>query len=172
MPTFKAALAASRVQDLMNKEGVTGDDLIKAILAGPGIREVFVLTENILKNTLKSEGLSNTGKSGEITVEVGLDGINIYAAYYLYILEEGAKYSSKMPPVDDIQRWVEQKGIGGNDPRSVAFAIAKSIQKKGLEPHPGLLDQMREGFLKEFKEAAAKNLKAAILGMFKKHSDK
>jgi len=50
------------------------------------------------------------------------------------------KYTNKMPPVDTLAQWVKAKGMKGRDAkgkfishRSLAFAIAKKIQKKGIK---------------------------------------
>ena len=42
------------------------------------------------------------------------------------------KFSTKQPPLSAILPWVKRKGLGGGKPKSVAFAIALSIKRRGL----------------------------------------
>ena len=57
---------------------------------------------------------------------------------YGIVIEKGRRPSSDpktTPPVDAIQLWVTRKlGLSGKEARSAAFAIAKSIAKKGFSP--------------------------------------
>lgn len=62
----------------------------------------------------------------------------------------GAVYAAHMPPPSVIQKWIEVKPIlprprmlkSGKtkipSPRSLSYAIAKSIERKGIEPFPAL----------------------------------
>lgn len=92
-----------------------------------------------------------------ITYEVKLFGtfvvITVFSPMnYSYYAHEGRK-PGRMPPIEPIQRWVKQKGIAGryyvsksgerrrrggkvrqyNEDRSAAWAIARSIAKKGTK---------------------------------------
>lgn len=51
---------------------------------------------------------------------------------YAPFVEYGRR-PGKQPPVDAILRWIVFKGIGGPHPRRQAFAIARSIGKKGVK---------------------------------------
>lgn len=48
-----------------------------------------------------------------------------------YFVEYGRKPNRRPPPVEPILRWIILKGIGSD--RGLAFAIAKSIGKKGFK---------------------------------------
>lgn len=53
------------------------------------------------------------------------------------IIEKGRGRNKRMPPIKAIQGWVRRKGIASSrNAKSVAFAIAKSIAKRGLPPPP------------------------------------
>jgi len=53
---------------------------------------------------------------------------------YGIVMEYGRKPGSRMPPVDAIQYWVVRKlQLSADEAESAAWAIAKSIAKKGIE---------------------------------------
>lgn len=164
MKTFKQAVRDLDTSEARAKAQLTGEDVARAVLGGENVREALSLAEGQLRQSLEQRDLSDTGRSSELSYEVTARGVSIYAATHLFVLKNGAKYGSRMPPVDDILAWVQRKGIGGSDPRSVAFAVARSIQKNGLEPHPGLTDDWREAVMEELKERARKDIKQAAKG--------
>lgn len=114
-------------------------------------------------STIRDEGMWTTGKlasSGKVQkVEGDDDAIDVgffskdgegYAAF----VEYGRK-AGKMPPVDDIKQWLRKKNrtrsgtknalssaaafMGrkvGDYVTSLAWAIAKTIARKGTQPHP------------------------------------
>lgn len=61
--------------------------------------------------------------------------IEILSEKYLEFVDKGRK-PGKMPPIDDIQKWVIQKPVKfiGKTDSQTAFIIAKSIGKKGIVP--------------------------------------
>lgn len=161
MATFKEVLTKQQAEDMARKESITGQDIVNVMLSSPDVKKVLVLTEDVLKQSLKDQQVSNTGESGNLRYEINVTGIKVYAVYYLYVLQEGANYKDKMPPVEAILKWVNDKGIGGSDPESVAFAVAKSIQRHGLKPHPDLLKEWEAAFRTEMKKVLAKSMKEA-----------
>jgi len=56
--------------------------------------------------------------------------IEILAEDYLKYVDDGRKPNLKPPPIAEITRWTRLKGI----PQRLAFPIAKSIGKIGIEP--------------------------------------
>ena len=58
---------------------------------------------------------------------------------YAYFVEHG-RAPGTLPPISAIKRWVITKGIAGNDATSMAWAIAKSIAKKGTQRFRGRTD--------------------------------
>lgn len=106
------------------------------------------------KAELISTGKRATGELiNSIRPEVVIKG-DVYSAvlniadYYKYV-EWGRKRGSKMPPVSAILKWVKvkpvvphQNTLSGRVPtqEQLAWAIAKGIQKNGIEPTPALRD--------------------------------
>lgn len=81
-----------------------------------------------------------------VTVNDNVVSLQVTALDYLQWLDQGRK-PGKMPPVDSIFKWVKKKGLKprqqglSKSKRSLqqrqmglAFAIAKSIEKKGIKP--------------------------------------
>ncbi len=69
------------------------------------------------------------------SVEVKVQGGHgvILANDYTKYLTRG-RAGGKKPPIDPLEKWVNEKlGIGGKDARSVAFAVATKIGKKGTK---------------------------------------
>lgn len=98
-----------------------------------------------IKDILKSEGKDATGtlinSIGYRIQEGPADGdeieLIVFWADYGDYVDRGRKPGGKMPPVKNILDWVKLKGIRGKGKQtqeSVAFAIAKGIQKNGIEP--------------------------------------
>lgn len=114
-----------------------------------------------------TDAVNNLNKAGKIASGALQDSISvtdfklsgsimsvgIKALYYYKIIDEGAKFTSKMPPVDAIKKWLQsekgkirntkkaifkreknRKRIEKIDNNSLAWAIAKSIKKRGLKP--------------------------------------
>lgn len=79
---------------------------------------------------------------------------------YASIVEDGRASNSRMPPVDELVKWMRQKPVrlrneGGqfrkSTPqamRSAAFAMAKSIAKRGIKPVPFFSEAMNTEFEK------------------------
>lgn len=106
-----------------------------------------------------------------------------FPKHFIYV-DEGTRphriqYGAKMPPVSAIMEWISLKT---NLPRTTgtAFAVAKSIQKRGLN-HPGipakriwnsieksfnetLLDRLVEAVVKKLEEPVDKDLKGLFDG--------
>lgn len=53
--------------------------------------------------------------------------------HWAYV-EYGRRKGAKMPPVDAISQWIKDKGIPYKRLDGLAWYIAKSIQKNGIEP--------------------------------------
>lgn len=81
----------------------------------------------------------NTGEAkNSLKFEITDKGIRIFSDMpgrpfnYLFTLEDGRK-PGKMPPVQNIQQWLEQRGINPPDisQKSLAFLIARRIGREG-----------------------------------------
>lgn len=98
---------------------------------------------DLYRQNLANAGMSKEGALYNFTWNVDFNGQMFQLIFRLpkewYFVEHGRKPSAKMPPVDAILKWVEFKhiaprGVNGKIPskRSVAFAIAKKIQREGF----------------------------------------
>ena len=60
----------------------------------------------------------------------------VYSAPYVAAIEFGREPGS-MPPVDPIYEWARRRlGMSESEAKKVAWAIAKKIEKEGIEPTP------------------------------------
>lgn len=117
-------------------------------------RTIEVLNEyaqawaNAYKAELIAEGKRATGDlirsvSGEVVFENDVYSAVLNVADYYKYVEWGRRKGGKMPPVSAILKWVQVKPViarpntlTGLVPtqEQLAYAIAKSIQQKGIEP--------------------------------------
>jgi hypothetical protein len=87
--------------------------------------------------------ISNKHASGELINSIkyvvnktGNDiHIQILGKDYLMYVDQGRK-PGRMPPTKPIEKWIPQRGlkVKAKERKSVAFAIAKSIERDGIEP--------------------------------------
>ena len=77
-------------------------------------------------------GMNATGEWVEhIEINVGLNSGTIRGRQYTEQLAKGRRPGS-MPPIAPLEKWVNAKfGIHGTQAKSIAFAIAKKIEKEG-----------------------------------------
>ena len=90
------------------------------------------VVDRFLIPRFKELGMMATGEWEEsIEIVVGLDKGTIRGRQYSEQLAKGRKYG-KRPPIAPLERWVNAKfGISGKEATSMAFAIAKKIEKEG-----------------------------------------
>lgn len=107
----------------------TRDAAVRA-LQRTGDRVVVKAVEYVEKKNRVDTGLFRSAFRKE-DVDDGCDVIN--DAPYAAPLEFGSR--PHMPPVAAIEEWVMRKGYAsGKDAKSMAWAIAKRISKKGTKP--------------------------------------
>lgn len=114
------------------------------------------------KNSIASGKLFNS-----IDYKIVSDGksIKLYFIaedYYIFI-EEGSVFTTKMPPINSIRRWMISKGmeIGGK----AEFKIQRAIFKNGIRPKPYLRDikqTLKNMYKDDLELALKKDLKAII----------
>jgi len=77
----------------------------------------------------------------------------VYPAIYAENIEYG-RMPGSMPPVDSLITWVKRKlGItNSKEARGIAWAIAKSIKKRGIDPSP-FLEPAVEQAVEEFNRS-------------------
>jgi hypothetical protein len=97
-----------------------------------------------LINSLHANGKMTTGQTAQqITVTSDGNGAQLQLPGYIQLLETGRGPTSSSPTAGDqpmierIKAWCEVKGI----PDKAAWAIKKSIDKKGFEGVPGILSE-------------------------------
>jgi len=94
----------------------------------------------ILKATLQAMGL---GKSrllkSVIVIRVG-NTFGIHFSEYAHFVDSGRGANKKPPPVRAISDWIVRNGIHAKNLTTLqlAFAISRSIGKKGIKPRPFL----------------------------------
>lgn len=117
----------------MNSEIKISDELILQTMQN--VIDLFLIPKFI------SLGMNATGswiKALEPRVEDGNGAI--YGFDYTYWLANGRKPGTA-PPISALIPWVTAKfGIGGNEARSIAFAVAAKIKAEGTEYYPNGTD--------------------------------
>lgn len=124
------------------------------------LSEVGKYVTDTYKEKLKSGGVYATGKlynSVKYRIEVLENRLHFEfeAEDYWINIEEGRAAGSKMPPVEQIRKWMIAKGIP--DMPGTAYTIARSIGKKGIKPKPYLRETKVE--IKELTPNLIKALK-------------
>ncbi len=80
-------------------------------------------------------GLANSNLSKSVEVTTTADSISISLPDYAQYVDSGRKPNSKQPPIRPLINWLKRKGITG-DLNSIAFAIAKTIARRGIRARP------------------------------------
>jgi hypothetical protein len=95
-------------------------------------------------NSLQAAGSDSAGQTAKSLTIVKLqDGFSLQMPGYMQLLETGRAPTSTNPIAGDppmiqrIQQWCQAKGI----PDRAAWAIKKSIDKKGYRGKPGILSE-------------------------------
>ena len=106
--------------------------------------------ESVVTGQLRASGRVQRAQDDEQALEAGF--FSQGSSGYAFFVEYGRR-SGKMPPVDDIEQWLKKKNrrnkavtsaaafmgkTRSSFLRSIAWAIAKRIAKKGTKPHPFL----------------------------------
>ena len=108
---------------------------------------------------IKDQGYNSSGK-GVASLETEIEQLGllefkiiIKGIQYLIFLDTGTK--PHFPPVAEIFKWVQQKGLGGSrkERRSIAFAIATNQAKIGT-PNPNSFKFSSNGRRKNWIEFA------------------
>ena len=91
-----------------------------------------------LKSALARQRLNTTGKASQ-SIKIR-NQRNIIAVGYISFLFQGVgrRPSAKLPPVQNIQEWIEAKGLQWSSPsgtpytsKQMAFQVARTIAKRG-----------------------------------------
>lgn len=92
----------------------------------------------LIANGKRASGELIRSIKGEVKIEnEGYSAVLNVADYYKYV-EYGRRKGGKMPPVSAILKWVEVKPVipreNGISKEQLSWAIAKKIQRDGIEP--------------------------------------
>jgi hypothetical protein len=97
-------------------------------------------------------------------IEIKGDSVTLHfiAEDYYINVENGRRAGSKMPPIREIKKWMLSKGLP-NIERG-AFAIARSIAKRGIRPKPELREIRTSisDYSKELAEALELDIKEQL----------
>ena len=95
-------------------------------------------------NSLQAAGSDASGQTAKsLTIIRYVDGFQLQMPGYMQLLETGRAPTSadpmagNPPMIQRIQQWCQAKGI----PDKAAWAIKKSIDKKGYKGKPGILSE-------------------------------
>jgi hypothetical protein len=119
------------------------------------------------KDKLKA-GAYVTGKlynSVKYKIEYGEDSVRLIflAEDYWINIEKGRKAGSKMPPVNEIKKWIIARGIPYKP--GLDYKIARSIAKKGIKARPYMKDtvnQLNNKYDKSIAEALSKDIELSL----------
>lgn len=99
---------------------------------------------NDILHSMQSKGKIASGQTAsQITIEGDDNSAQLQIPGYLQILEKGRgptgsnAVAGNPPMIDRIKQWCQAKGI----PDKAAWAIKKSIDKKGFKGSPGILSE-------------------------------
>ena len=136
----------------------------------------FNKTIKDLQDNLDRRGSDTTYKLRQSIAENLSDGLEITAGsvyasisleHYYEQVDQGRKRGS-MPPVRDIRKWINDKGIGSNDKErdGIAWAIAKKIAAEGTKGNHFYSDVMNTSSInkleKDINEAAGQDIEDLI----------
>jgi hypothetical protein len=132
--------------------------------------------DSVIKTAISK--LIQLGKvaSGRLKKSLGYEIVKTSTSYQLHFIGEdyldeveNGRKPGKMPPVGKIQQWMQYKGLPEKDNKSVAFLIARSIGKNGIEPTQFLRksiiennDRLRKTMTKELTQYIIRDIKKTI----------
>lgn len=98
----------------------------------------------VYKNVkVNKDTLSNSDIVNKMKIQVEDDKLSISIFNYYSYIESGRKVGAKLIPLKNIIEWIKAKKIQGRNKKgqfisvnSLAWAIVKSIQNKGISPRP------------------------------------
>jgi len=131
------------VEDHSRHINLKVENMSEEIIQAIGDHILDLATTNLeMFNKIDTGMLMNSGK-----VEKVESGVNVvFDAPYAKNVEFG-RDPGIMPPVEEIQRWAERRGIierrgkgKRGSPTGVGYAIAKKIQRDGIKETPFLRD--------------------------------
>lgn len=149
-------------------------DLI-TILHGYGISVVDQIRQNLVQTDTNATGKTSKSLRYEVVDNGSKVTLKVIGKPYFKVVETGRKATPQYTNpskqfVDSIREWVKARGI----PESAAYAIAKSIHKKGTPPtgkeifsnviNGSLTDKISKDLLDKFAIALTNNIVNQYVG--------
>jgi len=111
------------------------ENQIKTILNRYGAKIVSQLQKRLLDDQSNATGRAVKSLGYQIKVNQKGPKLNIKGKKYIFAIDSGRVSGKKPPPIRKIKRWINARKIKpfrkGFKSKNLAFAIAKSIGKKG-----------------------------------------
>jgi hypothetical protein len=103
-----------------------------------------VMVETVQDSMLKF-GLEDSSIIKNVKYTITDNSVSLVIPDYWRFIEFGRKPLSTPPPVSSILRWIDKKGISFKGSKnSLAFAISRSIGKRGIKARPFLANAFTE----------------------------
>ena len=130
-----------------------------------------------MQNQLFENKSVNTGDlarsiTQNIIEQEGKETLQVSLLWYGELLEDGGpgRRAGRMPPIRPIEGWIKRKKIpvpaSFKSPKSFAFAIAKSIEKKGVKKYskkPFIMESINNAAANFGNEAIAAGVEADLI---------
>ena len=131
-----------------------------------------VIKEALIKDLKEKDNIASGRLQSSIKTSAGKSSINIFAADYIGVIDQGRTAGKKRPPISSIAEWIKDKRIQIKDlsvknKRDLAFVIARAIGEKGTIQDFGykgtgiltrVIEELRPAMTSEFQEALRKDI--------------
>ena len=143
----------------------------KALLAF-GDRIIDEMQNQLFENNSVNTGDLARSITKQLVENNGQDTLQVSLLWYGELLEDGgpARKAGRMPPIRPIEGWIRRKNIPVpskfKSPKSFAFAIAKSIKKKGVKKYskkPFIMESINNAAANFGNEAIAAGVEADLI---------
>ena len=143
----------------------------KALLAF-GDRIIDEMQNQLFENNSVNTGDLARSITKQLVENNGQDTLQVSLLWYGELLEDGGpgRRAGRMPPILPIEGWIRRKNIPVpskfKSPKSFAFAIAKSIEKKGAKKYskkPFIMESINNAAANFGNEAIAAGVEADLI---------
>ena len=143
----------------------------KALLAF-GDRIIDEMQNQLFENNSVNTGDLARSITKQLVENNGQDTLQVSLLWYGELLEDGGpgRRAGRMPPILPIEGWIRRKKIPVpskfKSPKSFAFAIAKSIEKKGVKKYskkPFIMESINNAAANFGNEAIAAGVEADLI---------
>ena len=143
----------------------------KALLAF-GDRIIDEMQNQLFENNSVNTGDLARSITKQLVENNGQDTLQVSLLWYGELLEDGGpgRRAGRMPPILPIEGWIKRKKIPVpskfKSPKSFAFAIAKSIEKKGAKKYskkPFIMESINNAAANFGNEAIAAGVEADLI---------